>query len=201
MSLIDRVKNMIISPNTEWDVISSETPDTGKMITTYVLPLAGLAAIAAFIGFAFIGIDAGLFRMKGFDWGLYSGINIIVSAVLGIFISAFVIDALAPSFSSEKNMGRSVQLVTYAYTPVWLGGLLTIIPSLSFIGALFGVYGLYLLYIGFPKLKKTPTDKHLPYFIVSLLVVIAVYFIIGTLMRAIMRPIIGIPEMHYGRFF
>ena len=55
MNLIERAKNIIISPAKEWDVIAAEQPDTGKIITGYVLPLAGAAAVAAFIGYGFIG--------------------------------------------------------------------------------------------------------------------------------------------------
>ena len=192
MSLIDRVKNMITSPAQEWDVIASEQPDTGKIITGYVLPLAGAAALAAFIGYGFIGTNYFGVRVAGINWGLHQAISVLVGAIAGVFISAFVIDALAPSFASEKNMGRSVQLVAYSYTPGWVGGLLAIIPSIALIGVLAGLYGLYLLYIGLPKLKKTPEDKHLVYFIVSLLVIIVVYIVIGMLMSAIL-PGMGRP--------
>ena len=192
MNVINRAKSMILAPKTEWDVIDGEQPDNAKVITGYVLPLAGLAAVAAFIGYAFIGIDAGFFRIKGINWGVYQAISTLVGAILGVFISAFVIDALAPSFGSEKNIGRSVQLVAYAYRPAWIGGLLGILPSLAFIGALFGLYGLYLLYIGLPKMKRTPEDKHLSYFIVSLLVIIAVYFIIGVIMSTLVMPAMGL---------
>jgi len=82
-------------------------------------------------------------------------------------------------------MGRSVQLVAYAYTPFWVGGLLSILPVLSWVGSLFGLYGLYLLYIGMPKMKKTPADKLTGYFIVSLLVIIAVYFVIGLILGSL----------------
>ncbi|MGJ7030639.1 Yip1 family protein [Niabella hirudinis] len=192
MNVINRAKSMILSPKTEWDVIDGEQPDNAKVITGYVLPLAGLAAAAAFIGYAFIGIDAGLFRMKGVNWGLFQAISTLAGAILGVFISAFVIDALAPSFGSEKNLGRSVQLVAYAYTPAWVGGLLAILPAIAAIGGLFGLYGLYLLYIGLPKMKKTPEDKQMTYFIVSLLVTIAVYFIIATIMTALIMPLMGL---------
>src|SRR4030095_1374382 len=165
MNLIERVKNIIISPVKEWNVISTETPDTGKIITGYVLPLAGAAAIAAFIGYAFIGR-----YYTGVNWGLYHALNVLIGALLSVFVSSFVIDALAPSFGSEKNMGRSVQLVAYSYTPVWVGGLLAIVPVLGLIGSLAGLYGLYLLYVGMPIMKKTPADKHVGYFVVSLLV-------------------------------
>ena len=117
MSLIDRVKNMITSPAQEWDVIASERPDTGKIITGYVLPLAGAAALAAFIGYGFIGTSYFGVRVSGINWGLHQAISVLVGAIAGVFISAFVIHALAPSFASEKNMGRSVQLVAIPTHP------------------------------------------------------------------------------------
>lgn len=192
MNVINRAKNMILVPKAEWDIINGEQPDNAKVITGYVLPLAGLAAVAAFIGYGFIGMDAGFFRIKGVNWGIYQAANALIMGILGVFISAFVIDALAPSFASEKNMGRSVQLVAYAYTPAWVGGLLNVFPALAFIGALFGLYGLYLLYLGLPKMKKTPEDKQLSYFIVSLLVMIAVYVVIGIIMSALVMPSMGL---------
>src|SRR5262245_51418381 len=130
MNLIERAKNIIISPVKEWNVISTETPDTGKIITGYVLPLAGAAAIAAFIGYAFLASR----YYSGMNWGLYHGLTILIGALISVFVSSFIIDALAPSFGSEKNMGRSVQLVAYSYTPAWIGGLLAIIPVLGMIG-------------------------------------------------------------------
>ena len=57
------------------------------------------------------------------------GLSVLAGALISVFVSSFVIDALAPSFGSEKNMGRSVQLVAYSYTPFWVGGLLAILPS------------------------------------------------------------------------
>src|SRR5947207_10555041 len=174
MNPIERAKNIIASPNKEWDVIALEQPNTGQIITNYVLLLAGAAAVAAFIGYGFIGFNYGLFRVAGADWGIYQALVVLVGAIAGVFISAVVIDALAPSFGSEKNMGRSVQLVAYSYTPAWVGALLSIYPPIALVGALAGIYGLYLLYIGMPKLKKTPADKQAGYFIVSLVTIIVI---------------------------
>lgn len=197
MSLLDRVKNIITAPAKEFDVINGEQPDTGKIITGYVLPLAGAAAVAAFIGYALVGFNVGFgIRIKGTDWGIYQGLTVLVMAVCSVFIGAAVIDALATSFGSEKNMGRSVQLVAYSYTPAWIGGLLAIFPPIALIGSLAGLYGLYLLYVGMPKLKKTPADKQIGYFVVSLLVLIAIYFIIGLIMAKVVMSAMG---LSYGR--
>jgi hypothetical protein len=199
MNTIERAKNMITSPNKEWDVIALEQPNTGQIITNYVLLLAGAAAVAAFIGYGLIGFNYGLFgRIAGTEWGIYYALNVLIGAIAGVFISALVIDALAPSFGSEKNMGRSVQLVAYSYTPAWIGGLLAIYPPIALIGAIAGLYGLYLLYIGMPKLKKTPADKHAGYFVVSLITLIVVYFIIGLIMSKIVMSAMGL-SYGYGR--
>lgn len=192
MNLIDRVKNIITKPNTEWDVIDAEQTDAGKIITGYVLPLAGAAAIAAFIGYAFIGVSYFGFRVTGVEWGLYYALNVLINAILSVFICSFIVDALAPSFGSEKNYVKSLKLVAYSFTPAWIGGLLAIFPPIAIVGALLGIYGLYLMYIGIPKLKKTPPDKHVGYFVVILIVTILVYILVGWILTRILSSVFGL---------
>jgi len=201
MNLIDRAKNMIVSPATEWNEISSETPDTGKIITGFVLPLAGAAAVAAFIGYSFLWVG---FFGSPTTWGLYFAITSLLQAIISVFVGAAVVDALAPSFDSQKNMGRSVQLIAYAYTPVWIGGLLAIYPPIAIIGMIFGLYMFYLLYLGIPKLKNTPVDKQIGYFVVSIVVMLVVYFIIGMILSKLLLPAMGlsygIPGLNLGGY-
>ena len=192
MNLFDRAKNIIVAPNKEWLVIKSETPNTAKIITGYVVPLAGLAAIAAFIGYAFIGVNILGIRFKGIDLGLYYALSFFISAIISVFVCAFVIDMLAPTFASEKNLDRSVQLVAYSFTPAWVGGLLMIIPAIGWLGGLFGLYGLYLLYLGLPIIKNTPEEKKTTYFIISLIVFILVYIVVGWIMNMILSNIFSI---------
>jgi hypothetical protein len=192
MNLIDRVKNIIASPNKEWDVIAAEQPDAAKIVTGYVLPLTALAAIAAFIGYGLIGFRILGFRVTGMEWGLYYALTAFIAGIASVYLTALVIDMLAPSFNSEKNFNRSLQLVAYSFTPMWIGGILSIFPPIALIGSLFGIYGLYLLYLGIPKLKKTPADKHVGYFVVSLIVLIVVYWILVWILHSILLNIFGL---------
>lgn len=192
MNLIERAKNIIVTPKTEWDVINGEEANVPAIITGYVLPLAGAAAVAAFIGYGLIGVDMGFFRVKGMDWGLYQGISVLAGALISVFVSAIIIDALAPSFGSEKNFGKSVQLVAYTWTPAWIGGLLSILPAIAIIGSLAALYGFYLLYIGLPVLKKTPEDKKVAYYVVSLLTMFLVFIVIGFIMAKILMSVFGL---------
>jgi len=194
MNAIERAKNIITSPNKEWDAIALEQPNTSQIIMGYVLLLAAAAAVAAFIGYGLIGFNVGLgLRIAGIDWGIRQAVVVLIDALVGVFISALIIDALAPSFGSEKNMGRSVQLVAYSYTPAWIGGILSIYPAIGWLGSLAGgIYGLYLLYIGMPKLKKTPADKLVGYYVVSLVTLIVIFVVIGYIMARIMLSVMGL---------
>lgn len=192
MNLIERAKNILLTPKTEWDVIDNETPNTQSILTTYVIPLVAVGAIASFIGWGFIGKSIsygfGSYKVVGVSLGIRYAIIALVSGIAGSLILAAVIDALAPTFKSEKNFGKSFQLAAYSSTAGWVGAFFNILPSLAIIGSLVGLYGLYLLYIGLPKLKKTPEDQTTGYFIASLVTMIVAYFVIGRILAAILIP-------------
>jgi hypothetical protein len=189
MNLIDRAKNIIISPKTEWDVVANEEPNIQQIITGYVIPLALISAIASFVGYGLVGAP---FLGASVTWGIVQAIIVIFTAVLAVITAAFVVDALAPSFGSQKNMGRAVQLFAYSMTPAWIGGIFNIYPPLGILGALFGLFGLYLLYLGFTPLMQTPEDKKVGYIIVSIVVLIVVYIVLGVILSAIFFGIFGL---------
>lgn len=193
MSLIDRAKNIILTPKTEWDAIGAEEATLGKVITTYIIPLALIPAIAGFIGYGLIGYSVPFFgKVSGISWGINHAIINFVSPIIGCIITAFVVDMLAPSFGSEKNMGRSAQLVAYSYTPALIGGALNILPMLGVLGALFGLYGIYLMYLGMPKMMKTPEDKVVVYMLVSILILIVVSVIMTFILGILMASVLGL---------
>lgn len=192
MNIVERAKNIIVSPKLEWEKIDTENTDMKTVIMSYVLPLAVLSAICAFIGYAFIGVDVGFFRMKGMNWGIYQAIVVFLGAIISVLVSTYVVDMLAPSFASEKNLNKSAQLVGFSYTPALIGGFLSIFPALGIIGSLFGLYGIYLWYLGLGPLKNTPEDKKVVYMVVSILVLIVVSFVIGTILNRILMPAFGL---------
>jgi len=189
MNIVDRAKNILMTPKTEWPVIASETPAIGEIMLKYVLPLALIPAVAQVIGYGLVG---GTFvSYWSFSAAIGTGIVAFLTAVVGVYITAYVVDLLAPNFGSEKNLGRAVQLVAYSNTPGWLAGILNIIPALGFLALLAAIYGIYLLYLGMPDLMKTPKEKVLPYLVVTIIVVIVVYFIIGLILSPIIFGIFG----------
>ena len=185
MNLINRAKSILLTPKTEWSLIESEQTDVKTLTTNYLLPLALIPAIAGFIGFGLIGQNVLGMHIGSAGYGLRYAIVNLVSTIGGAFLTAYIIDLLAPSFGSEKNFLQSFKLVVYSYTPMMVAGILLIIPSLSILATLAGLYGLYLLYIGLQPLKKTPEEKKTSYFVVSLIVVILGSFVLSSILSSI----------------
>ena len=182
MNLVDRAKNIILKPKEEWNVIDQEDTSVANLIITYLFPLALIPAIAAFIGYGVIGVA---FFGPVLSWGIKQAIISFISTIAGVFISAMIIDMLAPNFGSTKDFRKTMQLVVYAYTPVMIAGAFQAIPVLGIL-SIVGLYGFYLLYIGVKPMMKTPDDKVTVYFVVSLLVIIAVYFILAAILTGIL---------------
>lgn len=181
MNLVERVKEIILKPNNEtWVKIKGEETTIKDLYTSYACILALIPAIANFIGMSLVGTSfmGTSFRVP-IVTGLVQAILQYVLTLVGIYIVAFIIDALAPSFDSKKNMVAAMKVAVYAFTPAWIAGILGIIPMLSILAILASLYSLYLFYIGLPILMETPKEKVLGYFAVIVVVTIIVWVLIG----------------------
>src|SRR5690349_9842306 len=108
MTTLDRVKNICLTPTTEWPVILSEPTSTGSLISGYVAPLAAVSALAGLIGNSVVGrsgVFTGTYRLT-FAMGLQLAVLSFVGAIVGVLVIGFLINALAPTFGGEKNMER-----------------------------------------------------------------------------------------------
>jgi hypothetical protein len=182
MNLVERAKSIILKPKEEWAVIEQENTSVAALTVSYLFPLALIPAIAAFIGYGVIGVA---FFGPVLSWGVKQAVVSFLSTIIGAYISATIINILAPNFGSTKDFSKAFQLVVYAYTPAMIAGAFNAIPILSIL-AIVGLYGLYLLYIGLKPMMKTPDDKVTVYFVVSLVVIVAVYFILAAILAFIL---------------
>jgi hypothetical protein len=179
MSLVERAKNICLAPGTEWPVIADENTPPATLFTAYALPLMIVSAVAGFIGRSIVGTTLpfiGTYRM-GIVSGLILACVNVVLGLVSLYIVWKIINALAPTFGAEKNSDRALKVAVYSYTPVWIAGVLNIFPLLGVLAVLGGFYGLYLMYLGLPKLMKCPQDKALGYTVVVVLCVIVVSFV------------------------
>lgn len=187
-AIFSRIQKLILSPNTEWDVIASEDANMQRIYMNYVGPLIIAAALATAIGMSVIGISYGFgsYRLPA-GAALGQAILQIVLGLAGVYINSLVINALAPQFGGTQDAGQAFRLAAYSPTAAWVAALVTILPQLGIIALLGGLYSLYLLYVGLPKLMKPAEDKALVYTLAIIGVMIVIYILIGAL-SAMMLP-------------
>lgn len=186
MNLVDRIKGILLAPKQEWQTISGETTTIPELYKAYIIILAAIGPVASVIGMSIVGISlpfAGSFRIPITTSIASAAVHYILTLV-GVYILALIIDALAPTFSGEKNITQAFKVATYSYTPAWLAGIFTLIPVLSILGIL-GLYGLYLLYLGLPVLMKSPQEKSLGYTVAVIAGAIIIFVVIGIVSRTL----------------
>ncbi|MEO0267620.1 MAG: Yip1 family protein [candidate division WOR-3 bacterium] len=189
MNIIERVKEIILKPKETWEKIKGEEVGIGGLYISYAIILAAIPAIANLIGTAFIGYSVmGIYFRVPFGNALGSAILSYILSLIGIYIVALIADALAPSFDSKKNITNAFKATVFSMTPYWVAGILYIIPALSPIVLIAGLYGIYLFYLGLPLLMETPKEKALPYVIIVIVVTFVINLIIGLITSAIFMP-------------
>ena len=191
MALIDRAKNMIVTPKTEWDVVAAEATPPKDLITGYVLPLAAVAAVAAFLSAVVVGTSVPLVGTirQSVAGGIVGAVLSLVMAVVMVFVMGFIIDALAPTFGGQKSMPQAMKVAAYAYTPVWVLSIIAIIPYLGVLISLASmVLAIYLLYLGLPRVMRSPQDKAAGYTALVVIVGIVVGFVIAAVIGLATAP-------------
>ena len=180
-SIVDRVKNILLQPAREWEVIDGEAETIGGLYRRYVIPLAAIPAVAGLIGMLAFG-----FSVMGFTYrpsvssAVASAVVQYATTLIGVFILALIIDALAPSFGATQNRVQAFKVAAYSGTASWVAGIFAILPALSWL-SLLGLYGLYLLYLGLPRLMRAPQDKAMTYTILIVVAAIVVALVIGAI--------------------
>ena len=176
MNLVERIKGILLQPQTEWAAIEREPGDAGYLFPNYVMIVAAIPAVCTFIGTSIIGFGA--YRV-GIVGGLLRMIVVYVLALASVFVAAYIIDFLAGTFGARKNLDNAMKVSAYAPTAAWLAGVFNIIPALAILGVL-GLYSLYLLYTGIAALMKPPADKVLIYTIAVIVCAIILWIIVFT---------------------
>ena len=166
MALVDRVKNILLTPRTEWPVIAGETASVQSLYVGYILILAAIGPVAIAIRSAFLAATVAVVSY---------GVGLAMTYLL-----ALIVDALAPTFGGEKNFIQSLKLIAYSYTAAWIAGIFYLLPGVGgIIGLLAAIYSFYLFYLGVPGLKKCPQEKAVVYTVVVVICAILLGVVLG----------------------
>lgn len=196
-NIVERAKGILINPPAEWEKIETEAAEPQQLYLTYALPLIVLSALCALVGAVVFGYSAFGVTYKP------SLVNAIVESVLqvglqlgGMFLIAFVTNALAPHFGAQQNMGQAHKLAVYGMTAAFLAGVFALFPPLRPL-AIVGLYSLYLIYVGLPRLMKGPEDKRIGYFLSIIGICIVVALVISAVLGGVRSSLGGLGGTTY----
>lgn len=196
MSLIARVRKILFRPVTEWRSIAAEKGTMRSVLVRFVLPMALIPVVCSFVGYGFVGADGLLFRVSGLYWGTAMAIDSLITSLSVYLLGTWLVDRMAPAFGGDRDLGRSAQLVAYAYTPAWLAGIFYLLPMVQQLVVL-GLYGVYLFYLGIPVMKRMPDNQRIAFTISSAIVLIIIRFVVGLLIVNIVYAISGNPYLPF----
>ena len=182
MNLIERAKAILLKPEETWPVIDAEPASVGSLYKDWILILAAIPAVCSFV-------RQSVFGYGSIVWGLEYMVTHYLLSMVGVFLLALLVDALATNFGGVKNQVAALKLVAYSLTSAWVASVLLIVPSflLSLVVLLAVAYGLYLFWLGVPVLMKCPQEKATVYTIV----VVVVAIVVGALASGIYTAIFG----------
>ncbi len=181
-AIIKRVINIITKPKGEWEVIKNESMTVSSILVPYAIILAAIPAVFGLLGNALIGRS-----IMGFTIRIPMGRALIWSIVVyalsigATYLMAIIIDALAPSFGSSKDMTASLKVAVFSMTAYWVAGAFYLIPAIEVLALVASLYSLFLLFMGLKIIKNPPADKAVAYFVVVIVANLILSFLIGFL--------------------
>lgn len=184
---IARVKGMLLRPGQTWDEIDTETATPGGLYA-YVAPLAAIPAVCGLIGVMLVGQTLlGLVSFRpSIVWLLGDALIGFVLSLGWVYLVALIADTLAPRFDGEKNFIQALKLTAYAPTAGWVAGVFMLLPMAGWLAAAAGgLYSLYALYLGLPKLMKTPAHRTMAFF----LTIVGMSIAIGVVLALVTAPL------------
>jgi len=189
MNLVDRARNLIVTPRAEWSVIAGEQYAVHDLYTRYVVPLAAIPPVAGFIGLCIVGYPS--YRV-GIGAGVaFMGVYYLLTLV-SVYLLALLVDAFAPTFGGQKHFGQALKVAAFAPTAAWLAGIFNILPALSILAPLGAIYSLYLLFTGLSPVMGTSEEKSIPYAAVVVIAAIVLNVLIAAIANlAIPSPVRG----------
>jgi hypothetical protein len=192
-----RSKAMVFSPSYAWQNIKLEDFSGQELIRDYLLPGALIPTAASFFGRWIVGISIPFWGVYHFSFGASLLLAVLDYAfwILWTILGSRLILFMSERFDSKDDEIAAMKLSVFSVLPFWTAGLVNVVPALHLLVMIFGLYCLYLFYLGLPVLMETPADKVLPY----ALIVVAGVWLMYALGSAVLSGIAGAfgPDFHH----
>ncbi|MFN3411173.1 MAG: Yip1 family protein [Exilispira sp.] len=178
-NLFEKIKEILFDPANTWQQIKDEEIEIKQFFISYIFILAAIGPVSRFIGYTIIG------RAFGFKIPFFGGLlNLIISYAIesfAVLVYSFIMNQLADALDYKKDFKQHLKLIAYSITPYWILSVFYIIPPLSSISLIGGLYSIYLLFLGAKVLIDIPKEKIFIYIIILVIITIIINYAINFL--------------------
>ena len=155
---------LMYHPKSEWDSIKKENHSLGHIYLTHLLFLAAIPPFALLVGttqmgWSFVGTE---FYYLSFESALPLAGAFYLALLAGMFFMAYTTYWMERTFGAEASLERCLLFTTFTSTPMFLSGLIGLIPILwldVFVVMAAVSYTVYLLYAGVPVFMNIPEER------------------------------------------
>tara|TARA_R110002049_G_scaffold255344_4_gene430910 strand:- start:1090 stop:1683 length:594 start_codon:yes stop_codon:yes gene_type:complete len=151
-------------PRVEWKSISEEKTDLTQFGLTRLIFFAAVPAVSFLIGLSQVGwsLSGTDFNKVAMNYAFLMAVAFYVLIAVATLLMAYFTFAMERAFGTEASFERCLIFVTYTATPMYMAGLVGLLPivwlcMIVLMAAVF--YSLYLLYVGIPIYMNIPEGK------------------------------------------
>lgn len=183
--LLNHAFGLFTHPDSEWADIRREHEPPIRLYVTYVLLLAAIGPVCAYISTAYFGWSIGSDQVIKLAQASALQLSVLtyLAMLVGVFALGYAINWMARTYGAreEPNAAYGVALAAYSCTPLFLAGFALLYPvpwfnALVFLAA--AVYGAYLMYDGLPIVMQIPKEQAVMY--AGALLTVALVILVST---------------------
>ncbi len=155
-ALIQPMSDFVRGADDAWEGVARSPLSHIQIFERYAFLISAVPAVSMPLGLVLagkIGFGTALFHIV---LGYLVAIDFLYGASYGVFL-------LAPLFGGKASPDGAAKLVIYSMIPIYVLSIFLLVPPLK-MGAVAGLFGLYLFYRGIPVVARIPEDKHLTFF-------------------------------------
>lgn len=168
--LLSHAFGLFTHPGQEWDSIRREHEHPTRLYVAYVLILAAIAPVCAYISTAHFGWSVGNDRLIKLTEISAVQLSVLTYAAMlvGVFALGYAINWMARTYGAKEEYvpSNGVALAAYSCTPLFLAGFALLYPvpwfnALVFLAA--AGYGAWLMYDGLPIVMGIEKERAVMY--------------------------------------
>lgn len=162
--MMSHIFGIFLNPRKEWQAIRDDHCTVGKCYLSYVFLLAAIPPVSGYFGTTIYGWEIGARGAVKLstDSALIIALAYYLVMLVGVFTMGAMIRWMSMTYGSAQSLGRCTTLAAFVATPMFLVGIVELLPILWLnfvIGLPALAYSVYLLYTGVPIMMEVSEEK------------------------------------------